>query len=215
MSLAASAAAGSTGRPAAGPASGPAGFALRALRAAVFAAVSLLLGLVAHLLAGGPVAAGWLLPAWGVAFGPAYLLAGRERTLPVIVATLAVAQVALHLLFSSAHAVEAAVAGHLHAGHAGHAAQAGLVPDAGMLVMHAWAVLLAATWLARGEAALWAVLRRLAVRLFAVVVAVIVPAVRPLIAAPVREPVAPRPVLLGHEMGRRGPPFGRAVTASA
>ncbi|MEU6798531.1 MFS transporter [Nonomuraea wenchangensis] len=192
---------------AAGPVSRPAGFALRALRAAVFAAVSLLLGLVAHLLAGGPVAVGWLLPAWGVAFGPAYVLAGRERALPVIVTTLAAAQVALHLLFSSAHAVEAAVAGHHHA------AQGGLAPDAGMLVMHAWAVLLASTWLARGEAALWAVLRRLAVRLFAV--AVIVPAARPLIAAPVREPMVLRPVLLGHEMGRRGPPFGRAVPASA
>ncbi|MEZ7131492.1 MFS transporter [Nonomuraea sp. AD125B] len=205
MSIAAPATAG----PVSGPVSGPAGFALRALRAAVFAAVSLLLGLVAHLLAGGPVAAGWLLPAWGVAFGPAYVLAGRERALPVIVTTLAAAQVALHLLFSSAHAVEAAVAGHHHA------AQGGLVPDAGMLVMHAWAVLLTSTWLARGEAALWAVLRRLAVRLFAAVVAVVVPAARPLIAAPVREPMVLRPVLLGHEMGRRGPPFGRAVPASA
>ncbi|QYC40952.1 hypothetical protein Nocox_16695 [Nonomuraea coxensis DSM 45129] len=209
MSIPAPAAAGSAGRTAAGPA----GFALRVLRAAVFAAVSLLLGLVAHLLAGGPVAAGWLLPAWGVAFGPAYVLAGRERTLPVIVATLAGAQVALHLLFSSAHAVEAAVAG--RAAHAGHAAAAGLAPDAGMLVMHAWAVLLTATWLARGEAALWAVLRRLAVRMFVAVVAVVVPAARPLIAAPVREPVVLRSVLLGHEMGRRGPPFGRAVPASA
>ncbi|MEW9549383.1 MFS transporter [Nonomuraea sp. NPDC050783] len=176
----------------------------------MFAAVSVLLGLAAHLLPGGSVSMAWLLPAWGVAFVPAYLLAGRERSLPVIVTALAATQVALHLLFSSAHAVEAAVAGgHAHAG-------SGLVPGLGMLTTHAWAVVLTAVWLARCEAAVWAVLRRLAVRLFVAVVAAVVPVARQVLAVPAsRRPVILRPALLGHEMGRRGPPLRRAVLVPA
>ncbi len=54
-------------------------------------------------------------------------------------------------------------AGRAHAVHA-----SGLVPGFGMLVAHGWAIGLTALWLARGEAVLWTLLRRLAVRLLAV-----------------------------------------------
>ncbi|MGI5283079.1 MFS transporter [Nonomuraea polychroma] len=192
--------------PAAASVAGSAGASLRALRAAAFAAVSVVLGLVAHLLAGGSVSVACLLMAWGVSFVPAHLLAGRERSLAVIVAALGAAQAALHLLFSSAHAVEAP-AGHAHA-------HSGLVPDIGMLTMHAWAVVLTAVWLSRGEAAVWAVLRRLAVRLLIAIFAVAVPTACAVIAPPARRPVILRSILLGHEMGRRGPPRSCAFFAS-
>ena len=71
-------------------------------------------------------------------------------------------QLALHLLLAVARRLpRQAVA------HAVHAS-GGLVPGLGMLVAHSWATVLTALWLARGEALLWALLRRLAVRLLAV-----------------------------------------------
>ncbi|MDH2425280.1 MFS transporter [Sphaerisporangium sp. TRM90804] len=181
---------------------------LRALRAAVFAVVSVMLGVCAHTLAGGSVSGLAVLAAWGTSFLPAWLLAGRERSAAVIAPSLALAQAALHLLFSLAHAVEPVVAhdpGHVHSG---------LVPGLGMLLTHAWAVGMTALWLSRGEAALWSLLRRLAVRLFIAFAVHLDPARAAIVVPPAERRVIPRLPLLVHEMRRRGPPGGvRTVSA--
>ncbi|MEU7893316.1 MFS transporter [Nonomuraea sp. NPDC049152] len=180
---------------------------LRALRAAAFAAVSVLLGIAAHTFAGGSVSVPSVLVALLLSFLPAQALAGRERSLGVIVATLAASQAVLHVLFSAAHAVEPVAVAHGH-GHSG------LVPGLAMLVAHGWAVGLTALWLSHGEAALWALLRRLTVRLLFALLAFVDPAARTVILAPAERPVILRRILLGHDMDRRGPP-GVIRTVSA
>jgi hypothetical protein len=167
-----------------------------------------MLGIGAHGFAGGSVSGFAMLAASGTCFVPAWFLAGRERTQAVIMPALAATQAALHVLFSLAHTVEPAVSheyGHAHAG---------LMPGIGMLLMHGWAIALTGLWLSRGEAALWALLRRLAVRLLAVVAAPAVTVHGPDAVPPVERHIVVRPVLLGHEISRRGPP-GAVRTASA
>ncbi|GAA4196248.1 hypothetical protein GCM10022252_43270 [Streptosporangium oxazolinicum] len=138
----------------------PAPLTLRLARAAAFAVVCLGLGVLAHLLGGGVVSAPAAASALALAFLMALPATGGERGLATIWPLLAATQVALHLLFSTVHLIAplAEAGGHPHPG-------SGLVPGLGMVVAHGWAGALAALWLARGEAALWAVLRRLAVRL--------------------------------------------------
>jgi hypothetical protein len=111
----------------------------------VFAVVALTLGGLAHVVAGGVVPFDSAVTAFAVCFVPAYLLAGRERSPFVIVATLTAAQAALHLLFSATDVIAEA------AGHAEHP-HIGLVPGFGMLLMHGWAIALTGLWIARGEA---------------------------------------------------------------
>ncbi|NRQ31621.1 MFS transporter [Nonomuraea sp. NN258] len=168
----------------------------RLARAAAFAVVSLGLGVAAHVLGGGSVSAPVMLGALGLSFGAAVPLAGRERTFALILPLLGALQVVMHLLFALAHtAPEQAAAGHAHAG---------LVPGLGMLVAHGWAIALTALWLSRGEAALFAVLRRLAVRLLVIVL--------PLFSTPfsvppsTSRPLLPRSAVLRHVVSRRGPP---------
>ncbi|RBQ17014.1 MFS transporter [Spongiactinospora rosea] len=180
---------------------------MRLLRAAAFAAVSVMLGVGAHAFAGGSVSAVSALVALLFSFGPAHALAGRERPLAVILPMLAAAQAGLHVLFSAAHAAEPQAA-HAH----GHSAA--ITIDLGMLVMHGWAVVLAAIWLARGEALLWALIRRFAVRLAPVLIAAPVPYGRPITIVPAEHPVPRYSLTLGHGMGRRGPP-GALLTVSA
>jgi hypothetical protein len=79
-----------------------AGADLRVLRAAVFTAVCVVLSAAGHLLAEHETLPPWTLAA---AFGAVFLLvalplAGRERSLPGIAATLAAGQLSLHTLFS-------------------------------------------------------------------------------------------------------------------
>ncbi|WP_103957064.1 MFS transporter [Nonomuraea solani] len=171
----------------------------RLARTTVFAVVCLGLGVAAHMLGGASVPAPAMLGALGLAFGAAYPLAGRERSIAVILPLLAGLQVVLHLLFSLSHAASPAqMAGHLHSG---------LVPGLGMLITHAWAVGLTALWLTRGEAAFWALLRRLAVRLLVIWLPLLTtPFSTPLWTA---EPRVPRSAVLRHVVSRRGPP--RAV----
>lgn len=170
----------------------------RFVRAAAFAVVCLLLGLVAHLLAGGRPSVPSVVAGLALSAAIALPATGRERSLEVILPLLAGAQIALHLLFSLGPAAQGThLAGHAHTGLACHA---------GMLIAHGWAVGLTALWLARGEALLWGVLRRLTARLIRVVVAQAVP----VLPRPVVPPAAPRPVrplLLRHAVHRRGPPF--------
>ncbi|MFC6538997.1 hypothetical protein ACFQES_19790 [Nonomuraea salmonea] len=77
----------------------------RLARTAVFAAVCLGLGAAAHMLGGATVPAEAGVGAFALAFAAAYPLAGRERSLAVILPLLAGLQVLLHLMFSLSHAV--------------------------------------------------------------------------------------------------------------
>ncbi|MFI6480818.1 MFS transporter [Nonomuraea sp. NPDC050663] len=165
----------------------------RLARAFAFAAVSTVLGVLAHSFAGGTVAPVTLLAAVALSLATSVPAAGRERGTGFTMAALAAQQAVVHLLFSLSHDA-AAVGAHGHSG---------LVPGLGMLVMHGWAVALTALWLARGEAALWALLRRLAVRLSLVFPA---PIEVPFHAAPHAEPLPPRSALLRHAVSGRAPP---------
>ncbi|GAA4935547.1 hypothetical protein GCM10023334_044140 [Nonomuraea thailandensis] len=173
----------------------------RLARTAVFAVVCLGLGVAAHVLGGASVPVPAMAAALGLAFAAAYPLSGRERSFAAILSLLAGLQVILHLLFSLSHAASPhALAGHLHSG---------LVPDLGMLVAHGWAVGMSALWLARGEAALWGLLRRLAVRLLVIRLPLLTtPFSTPLCTT---EPPVLRSAVLRHVVSRRGPP--RAIAA--
>lgn len=203
-----------------------AGRGVRAVRAAVFAAVCVLLATIGHVLmsdAGLP----WWAPAAGVTVtgAAAWSLAGREYGLFPVVAFALVAQSALHTAFSlSQTAVEPAQPMHHHAGsHAGSAMESMAstshdlsgMSSSGMLAAHLLAGLLSGLWLAYGERAAFRILRAVAGWLVA-----------PL-CLPVRVPVMPhrprvrprrtratrtlRQLLLVHVLTSRGPPAGTAV----
>jgi len=169
-------------------------------RTMVFAMVCLGLGVGAHVFGGGTVSGDAMLVAFWLAACVAYPVAGRERSLHAILPLLGGLQLALHLLFSLSHAGSPVQA----VAHAVHAS-GGLVPGFGMLVAHSWATVLTALWLARGEAVLWTLLRRLAVRLLAV----LLPPVpeTPFFAAAVVEPPVLRSAVLRHVLSGRGPPM--------
>ncbi|MGP3683601.1 hypothetical protein ACTVZO_02645 [Streptomyces sp. IBSNAI002] len=166
---------------------------LRAVRAAMFAAVCVLLAAVGHVLMSGTGLPWWALSAAVTVTGAAaWALAGRERGLLCVTTATVAAQAALHWGFSlvqssvlpahpsrTAAAAVAAVpdAGAHHAHHAAHgaagaAAEAAgtLVPSgghdmAGMLAAHLLAALLCGLWLAHGEQGAFRVLRAVAGRL--------------------------------------------------
>ncbi|MEV4300777.1 MFS transporter [Microbispora rosea] len=184
---------------------------LRLARAAAFTAVCLGLGVVAHLFSGGAVAPGALALGLPAVFAAALPLSGGERTLRAILPLLTALQVVLHVLFalsspSSPSAVHL-VSGHAMPGHAmvGHV-MVGHMPGLGMLLGHGWAVVLTALWLARGEAALWALLRRLAVRLTRIAADPAPPVFAPPASPHPNEPRLPRFLAPRHCVTRRGPP---------
>ncbi|NUS12000.1 MAG: hypothetical protein HOY69_11455, partial [Streptomyces sp.] len=79
-----------------------AGAGMRLLRAALFAAVCVMLGAAGHTLASGTAVPGWSLAlGWLGVFAVVAPLAGRERTLPGIAASLAAGQLALHTVFGA------------------------------------------------------------------------------------------------------------------
>ncbi|WP_433256507.1 MFS transporter [Streptosporangium sp. CA-135522] len=188
----------------------------RLARASAFAAVSVGLGVVAHVFAGGTVSA------WGAAGGLALALAaalpmtGRERGLAAILPLLGGGQAMLHLLFAATDAAAS------HRGRSGLLPDlatlvthphSGLLPGLAMLVMHGWAVGLTALWLARGEALLWALLRRLGARLGPVLTGEPPSIFSPPSAAPHRDEAVLRPSPLRHVVSRRGPPLSPPVTS--
>ncbi|MFI2352070.1 hypothetical protein ACH492_34790 [Streptomyces sp. NPDC019443] len=203
-----------------------AGRGVRAVRAAVFAAVCVLLATIGHVLmskAGLP----WWAPVAGVTVtgAAAWCLAGREYGLLPVVAFALVAQSALHTAFSlSQTAVEPAQPVHHH--HAGSAMQsmASMAPTShdmsdmsstGMLAAHLLAALLSGLWLAYGERAAFRILRAVAGWLVApLCLPVRVPAMphRPRV-RPRRNRATrtPRQRLLVHVLTSRGPPAGTAV----
>ncbi|MGW2724426.1 hypothetical protein [Streptomyces sp. NPDC001492] len=210
-----------------------AGWCSRTIRAAVFAAVCVLLAALGHILMSGSEVPAWALATGAGATGVVgWCLAGRERGLPLIVAVVVAVQTVLHEAFSLAQSVTEASgasaamdmrgmgAMHMdtmdmaHMDHMGHTA-AGTAPSAGMLLAHLSAALLCGLWLAYGEKAAFRILRAVAGRLAA--------PLRLLLALP-DTPERPRPhlrrrrsdreprlLLLVHAIASRGPPVGTAV----
>ncbi|MEU6464181.1 hypothetical protein [Streptomyces sp. NPDC046976] len=192
-----------------------ASWAVRGLRAAVFAAVCVLLAAAGHGLAMGQLPS---LRCDGVGFlavfALGWTLGARERSGPGIGAAMLLTQAGLHLGFDAAHSdsgttrTGAPMPGMPGmTGPAAHAAAAHTTAHA--TAAHLLAALAASWWLRRGEAALWSLLRR---------TAALVPALRtrwrpaplPATAEPVpRErsaDVPPRRAPLRHAVTRRGPP---------
>ncbi|MFD3582168.1 hypothetical protein [Streptomyces sp. NPDC058683] len=201
--------------------------AVRSLRAAVFAAVCVLLAAAGHGLAMGDMPPLWADAAGFVAvFALSRALAGRERGLPEIGVGMLLTQAGLHLGFDVAHAVTPAPAptmtmapmrmhGHVMAGVAGMGGMAQQHPHAHALTAHATlahvvAALVASWWLRCGEAALWSLLRRAAALVPGLAAwwrdaPLPAPAAGPLRAP--AEPIRPRRLLaLRHAVSRRGPP---------
>ncbi|MFF9803886.1 hypothetical protein ACF1G5_01935 [Streptomyces coeruleorubidus] len=165
-----------------------AGWCARTIRAAVFAAVCVVLAALGHvMMSGGHVPLGTLLAGWAVTSAVGWCLAGRERGLRLVVAVAVAVQTALHSAFSLAPAdgasglvplprgsmdMEAGGMGAMGhdmgsmpsapmsmSGH-GHASHA---PDGdsslGMLAAHLLAALLCGLWLGHGERAVFRLLR--------------------------------------------------------
>ncbi|MFC9927473.1 hypothetical protein [Streptomyces sp. NPDC127190] len=217
-----------------------AGWCARATRAAVFAAVCVLLAALGHVLMSGSDVPAWALAAGGAVTGSVgWCLAGRERGLPLIVTVVVAAQTALHEAFSCAQSTygpSGATAamdmgamrmgsmdmGAMHMdhtgmspmGHMGHAMDSGS-SSSGMLAAHLLAAVLSGLWLAYGEKAAFRILRAAAGWLAA--------PLRLLLALPPtpdrpdvrlrrrRSARAPRLLLLVHAITSRGPPVGTAV----
>ncbi|WP_234387013.1 hypothetical protein, partial [Streptomyces scabiei] len=179
-----------------------AGWCSRTLRAAVFAAVCVLLAALGHVTMSGTTVPWWAMAAGSVtAGGTGWLLARRERG-PVLVGSCVVAaQAVLHLSFSLAQALvplrasgeATSLASMAHGTSATHSMgsmeHAGIVhslhhgtggmPWAGMLVAHLLAALLCGLWLALGERAAFRVLRACAARLVAPLLLILRPPTPP------------------------------------
>ncbi|MEO3867847.1 MFS transporter [Nonomuraea sp. B12E4] len=170
---------------------------LRLARTAAFAAVCVTLAALAHVLGGGSAPEPWV-AGLGLAAvsGLGLALSGRERSTATINVVLVVAQLGLHELFAGEETAYVSV--HTHG-------QGGLAVNLGMLLTHLTATVITGLWVARGEAALWALLRRLG-RRFELLPPVVVPAVGP-VAPVVFTRVVPLPPAFRHSLARRGPPL--------
>ncbi|MFD5400018.1 hypothetical protein [Streptomyces griseorubiginosus] len=203
--------------------------AVRSLRAAVFAALCVLLAAGGHALATGMTPPVWAQAAGFLpVFAAGWLLGGRERSLGAIGAATLTSQAGLHLAFGAAGSPSTVARRGMGMSHMvmphtvkAHMATQGMrmihttIPPPHAVTPHAtaahlFAALLLTWWLRRGEAALWSLLRRSV-------------ALLPGLAAwwqGYREPAAPdcvspgpdqrtrtlRPLLLRHTVHRRGPP---------
>ncbi|OLZ70448.1 hypothetical protein AV521_15070 [Streptomyces sp. IMTB 2501] len=183
--------------------------AVRGVRAAVFAAVCVLLAAAGHGLAMGDMpppradAAGFL----GV-FALGWSLGKRERSLAGIGAAMLLTQAALHVGFDAAHRTTPAAAMPAHSmAHSMAAMHAHATAHA--TTAHLLAALVASWWLRRGEAALWSLLRR-TVTLVPGLAAWWrdAPLPNPAAHAPrlPADPEPPRRTPLRHAVSRRGPP---------
>ncbi|MCK2215983.1 MFS transporter [Actinomadura sp. ATCC 31491] len=159
------------------------------------------LAALAHVLGGGsgPAAATAGL-GLAAAAGLGLALSGRERSAPAVNVALVVAQLGLHELFAGDDASGTTAYVPVH----GHGQ--GLAVNAGMLAAHLTATLITGLWLARGEAALWALLRRAGRRL-TLLRPVAAPAVPPRPRPSGRTRAVPLQPVLRHCLARRGPPL--------
>ncbi|WP_078625288.1 hypothetical protein RFN58_39460 [Streptomyces iakyrus] len=213
------------------------GWCARAIRAAVFAAVCVVLAALGHvMMSGDHVPLSTLLAGWAVTGAAGWCLAGRERGLRPVVGAAVAVQTALHSAFSlgppapsapGAHSTDMPSMSHgmgsmSHDTGAGVMAamspHAGHVPGGdsslGMLAAHLLAALLCGLWLGHGERAVFRLLRAVGSRLAA--------PLRLLSALPVPPPPpvrrrrrpanrSPRRLLLVHAITTRGPPAGAAA----
>ncbi|MEU6555719.1 hypothetical protein ABZ915_36545 [Streptomyces sp. NPDC046915] len=219
-----------------------AGWGARAVRAAVFAAVCVLLAALGHVLMSGSSVPAWALTAGAAGTGAAsWCLAGRERSLPLIVAAVVAVQTVLHEAFSLTQPASAGpdsmdmgmnmnmgsmpmtsidmgrmgTSRMSSMGNMGQSMDGGGGSSYGMLAAHLLAALLTGLWLAYGEKAAFRILRAVAGWLAAplrLLLALPVPPCRPL-ARPrrPRSDRAPGLLLLVHAITSRGPPVGTAV----
>ncbi|MEV6113749.1 hypothetical protein AB0L59_14825 [Streptomyces sp. NPDC052109] len=164
-----------------------AGWCARAIRAAVFAAMCVLLAALGHVLMSGSDVPAWALAAGGAVTGAVgWCLAGRERGLPLIVTVVVAAQTVLHEAFSYAQSTSGTSDGSASTGmsgmgsmhmdamdmgamrmdhtgmsavdHIGHSMDGGS-SSFGMLAAHVLAAVLCGLWLAYGEKAAFRILR--------------------------------------------------------
>ncbi|MEV0231248.1 MFS transporter [Nonomuraea sp. NPDC050786] len=180
---------------------------LRLARTAAFSAVCVALAAFAHMLGGGSAPAPWAagLGLAGVsALGLA--LCGRERSTATVTIALVSAQLGLHELFAGDGGAYFSLRGLFSTEAVVHShARGGLTVTTGMLLTHVTATLITGLWLARGEAALWSLLRLVGRRLV-LLPAIAVPVVRA--AAPiVLTRVVPLQPEFRHCVARRGPPL--------
>ncbi|MEV4995142.1 hypothetical protein [Streptomyces niveus] len=203
---------------------------MRALRAAILAAVCVTLAAVGHSSASThELPLGVLALAFAVIAGLSWLAGGRRRGVGFIGPAVLTAQAALHVTFAAAGAHGAMPsAGHGHAqadmGETGTGAGAGAegavgavltaVGDTspGMLAAHLLAGAVCALWLARGEAAFFRLAETVAAFAFTPL-GLLLAAPRPLAVPPpvrprhrTRAPHRPRGTVLAHAVSRRGPP---------
>ncbi|WP_285777068.1 MFS transporter [Microtetraspora sp. NBRC 13810] len=182
---------------------------LRLARSAAFSVVCVALAALGHGLAGGTGPAAWAVAAGGtVVMLLATATAGRERSAAVISVGLIATQLFLHELFALDGST-ASLSTHLHGGGSG------LGESVGMLAAHLTATLITGWWLARGEAALWSLLRRLGsavTRRLGALLRRTGSAPRPLPPVPAagRRPAASPAAVLRHTVIRRGPPLPAA-----
>ncbi|MHB9848027.1 hypothetical protein ACSYGO_02155 [Streptomyces krungchingensis] len=214
-----------------------AGWCSRTVRAAMFAAVCVLLAALGHVMMSGSDVPAWALGAGALVTGGAgWCLTGRERGLPSIVAAVVAAQTGLHSAFSFAqsatgsagspghdmramdmgpmdmgsmhmHPMDSVDMGHMESSMTGSA-------SFGMLAAHLLAALLCGLWLAYGERAAFRILRALAGWLAAplgLLLALPLTPERPRIRARRRSSDRARRLLLVHAITSRGPPVGTAV----
>ncbi|WP_433421104.1 MFS transporter [Microtetraspora malaysiensis] len=172
---------------------------LRLARAAAFSVVCVGLGVFAHRFAGGTgPTSGALAVGGAVVMAVSAVLAGRERSRATITGLLAAAQLFLHLLLGRAALPDGLPAPqHTHR----------LGVDAGMVAAHLVATLVTGWWLARGETAVWSLLRRLGASALRLLTPAATPAA-PHVPLP-RAAAAPAPLTgrtLRHTLVRRGPP---------
>lgn len=186
-----------------------ASWAVRVLRATVFAVVCVMLGAAAHVLAMGGTPPWWA-DGWGFlgVLAAVCPLCGRERSLVGIGGAMVAVQAALHVAFDAAQARQVAMP-MPGMPMPGYGPAHPLTVHA--TVAHLLAALAASWWLRRGEAAFWSLLRRRAGMLVPALAAwwsahhvpvarIPRPARRGLWVWPARQP------LLRHAVSLRGPP---------
>ncbi|GAA5016364.1 hypothetical protein [Streptomyces siamensis] len=214
-----------------------AGWCSRTVRAAMFAAVCVLLAALGHVMMSGSDVPGWALAAGALVIGGAgWCLTGRERGMPSIVAAVVAAQTGLHSAFSFAqsttggagstrrdmgamdmgsmhmgsmhmHPMDSMDMGHMESSMTGSA-------SFGMPAAHLLAALLCGLWLAYGERAAFRILRAVAGWLAAplrLLLALPLTPERPRVRARRRTSDRARRLLLVHAITSRGPPVGTAV----
>ncbi|MEV6055093.1 hypothetical protein [Streptomyces sp. NPDC052107] len=118
-----------------------AGWCARAIRAAVFAAMCVLLAALGHVLMSGSNVPVWVLAAGGaVTGGVGWCLAGRERGLPLIVTVMVAGQTVLHEAFSYAQSMSGTSDGSASVDMSGMGSMDGSMPmgsmDMGAMPMH-------------------------------------------------------------------------------